>query len=284
MNVLYRQSSSGKDPGSIYLENLGVKQCNLKHSFSDEHFNDIPDQPHSHAHYEIYIVNSGVITYDIDGISHSLNSGQFLLLPPQTRHMTTHLQHGSTLLSLSFYLPKATEYLPLINHHIIGYTPPIVQDCIALIFSEYAQERSAYPQIIVTALTQILIQLWRTCNAAEAPQTERSQSEDPRLTLAMQYIQNNIEFSPTVPEVSAYCHISSKQLTRLFLMSKNMTPSEYIRKLRIKRIESMLKDSSLSLHDISEQMHFSSEYYFNAFFKRHAGMPPGEFRKKAAKI
>jgi AraC-like DNA-binding protein len=34
-----------------------------------------------------------------------------------------------------------------------------------------------------------------------------------------------------------------------------------------------------SIKDISEIMHFNNEYYFNAFFKKYSGMPPGEYRK-----
>ena len=41
----------------------------------------------------------------------------------------------------------------------------------------------------------------------------------------------------------------------------------------------MLADRSLSLKRISDIMNFNNEYYFNAFFKKWAGMPPGEYRK-----
>ena len=35
--------------------------------------------------------------------------------------------------------------------------------------------------------------------------------------LAKQYISDNVDSAPSVPEVAAYCHLSCRQLTRLFL-------------------------------------------------------------------
>lgn len=47
----------------------------------------------------------------------------------------------------------------------------------------------------------------------------------------------------------------------------------------IVKIESLLADASLSLKQVSMMMNFDNEYYFNAFFKKYSGMPPGEYRK-----
>lgn len=279
MNILYRQSPSGDDPGSAFLESLGIKQSTLQHLFTKKDAESISARLHQHAHYEIHIVNSGSLSYEANHTIYPLNAGQFLLLPPQTPHRNRLFQPGTSVLSITFYAPEAPDFLPHITHCVTGQISPAIQECIQLMISEHAQEQHCSSQMIATALAQILIQIWRICGIQGTPVSEHRPSEDSRLALAIRYIQDNIEFAPTVPELSAYCHLSSKQLTRLFLLSKNMTPSEYIRRLRIGRIESLLKDSSLSLHDISEQMHFSSEYYFNTFFKRHAGMPPGEYRK-----
>ena len=106
-----------------------------------------------------------------------------------------------------------------------------------------------------------------------------SADEDYRLTLATQFINDNAELAPSVPEVAAYCHLSCRQLTRIFLQIQQCTPAAYIRQVRFRRAEAMLVQTNLPLRQISERMHFSSEYYFNKFFHHHAGMSPGEFRK-----
>ena len=89
--------------------------------------------------------------------------------------------------------------------------------------------------------------------------------------------------APSGEEVSEYCYLSTKQLTRIFQRYEDISPGEYIMKMRISTIEKLLADDSLSLKQISEITNFKNEYYFNAFFKKHSGMPPGEYRKMLAK-
>jgi AraC-like DNA-binding protein len=101
--------------------------------------------------------------------------------------------------------------------------------------------------------------------------------------LAKQYIEDNISHAPDVREVADYCGISTKQLTRLFKKFEDTSPGEYIIGKRVKHIEKLLADPSLSLKQISIIMNFENEYYFNTFFKKHSGMPPGEYRKMLGK-
>ena len=103
-------------------------------------------------------------------------------------------------------------------------------------------------------------------------------NEDARLTMAKQYIKDNIETNLKLTEVAAYCYIGTKQLTRLFRQYENTTPAMYIQKERINKIIELM-NTPLSLSEISEKMNFSSEYHFNSFFKKMESQPPGEYRR-----
>ena len=93
-----------------------------------------------------------------------------------------------------------------------------------------------------------------------------------------QYIKDNIASKITVSDVAAYCFLGTKQLTRLFDKYEDITPLCYIHKQKIKYIDSLLLDG-YALKDISEKMNFSSEYYFNNFYKKSTGISPGRFKK-----
>jgi AraC-like DNA-binding protein len=107
--------------------------------------------------------------------------------------------------------------------------------------------------------------------------------EDHRLTIAKQYIEDNICQPISVSELASYCYISEKQLGRIFVSECGLTVMEYIRKMKCRQIEKMLSDPSLSLRQISEKMNFNNEYHFNSFFKKYAGMSPGTYRKAIIK-
>ena len=132
------------------------------------------------------------------------------------------------------------------------------------------------------SILEILILSFRLSGIKENEKKTQS-DENATLAIAKQYIDDNIEAGLSVADVSAYCYLSTKQLTRLFNKFENISPGEYIISRRIKLIENLLADHSLSLKQISTRMHFDNEYYFNTFFKKHSGMPPGEYRKMLGK-
>jgi AraC-like DNA-binding protein len=109
--------------------------------------------------------------------------------------------------------------------------------------------------------------------------TEDGSEIDLRVAMARQYIADNIELHPTIEEVAAYCYLGTKQLTRMFLCAEGMTLNAYIREQKIAHIRRLLSDSDLPLSEISDRMQFSSEYYFNTYFKSHTGMTPGKYRQ-----
>ena len=132
--------------------------------------------------------------------------------------------------------------------------------------------------LIENSILEILVSLFRQSGIKEN-ESHIVLDENATISLAKQYIEDNIETALCVADVASYCYLSTKQLTRLFNKFEGISPGDYIIKNRVKRIEKLLANHSLSLKQISLIMNFENEYYFNAFFKRHSGMPPGEYRK-----
>ena len=126
---------------------------------------------------------------------------------------------------------------------------------------------------------EVIVSLMRMSGAAECSHPLYETEEDLRLTLARQFVIDNINLPLTVADLASYCNLSEKQLTRLFLQYEGSPPKQYIQRQKVNKMEQLLADHTLSLKEISEQMHFSSEYYFNSYFKKHFGMPPGMYRK-----
>ena len=284
MKFLYKQPVNNLDPGAVFFRCLGVHQCYFKHLFSERDAAGMTYKRHHHTHYEVHMVESGCVGYEVDGKEYILNIGHFLVLPPQTAHQATLRQPGTSTLSITFRSEEDKCLLPALTNCVTGEISAEIKELIATILAENTQRQFASTTLIAASLAQILIRFWRLCGVRKSEDPQQIVEADPRLSLAIQYICDNIEYSPTVSEVAAYCHLSTKQLTRLFLEAEEPVPSEYIRQQRIRRIEELLKDPQISLRSISETMHFSSEFYFNTFFKKESGMTPGEFRKMHRQI
>jgi signal transduction histidine kinase/CheY-like chemotaxis protein len=71
--------------------------------------------------------------------------------------------------------------------------------------------------------------------------------------------------------------MSRSQLHRKLKALTSQSASEFIRTMRLKRAASLLKDSKLSVEEISFRVGFNSPAYFTKCFKSLYGTPPSEF-------
>ena len=81
-------------------------------------------------------------------------------------------------------------------------------------------------------------------------------------------------------DVAGYCYLSVKQLNRIFLKYERITLLTYIHREKLRAAETMLKEGERSVQEISEILGFSSVYYFSAFFTKHIGLTPRQYRKE----
>lgn len=72
--------------------------------------------------------------------------------------------------------------------------------------------------------------------------------------------------------------LSSKHLSRVVRGKLGKTPHAVIRDELLQRASYLLKDTKISVQDISAELHFSEMAAFCKFFKKHTGMSPTSFR------
>lgn len=96
---------------------------------------------------------------------------------------------------------------------------------------------------------------------------------------ACAYIQENCEQQMTLQTVSDYVGFSPFYLSRLFKKVTNSSFMEYLTNQRIKRAQTLLVDSDLSVTEISYQSGFTSISTFNRVFKKYRGCSPSSYRK-----
>lgn len=268
MKIFYKQTEN--DCVSS-LSRFGVQNCYLKKLMLTRDQKSVTKKPHHHTGFEIHIVTEGFQEYEVQGRKYTLNSGCFLIIYPGISHTVISSAPNTCKYSITF--DKHTEKSQ--NCCFGSITKRIVSN-LDYISGEVLIKKEISAILIENSIFEILAWAFRLSGMEE---NTKKQDENALVLLAKRYIDDNIERAPCVEEVSEYCYLSTKQLTRIFHRFEDVSPGEYIINRRIAKIEKLLSDSSLSLKQISEIMNFNNEYYFNAFFKKHSGMPPGEYRK-----
>lgn len=272
MKILYRQT----DPAPASFGILGITDCYYKLLSMDTDRNVIT-KPHHHTEFELHMITQGAQYYESGETEYKLTPGTLLLIPPGICHRVLSSAPGSAKTSITFRLSKNVT-----SGCVFSRFPENLNGALTFIQQEAALNRSLSRRLIENRIFEIIVSVLRLAGLEEAP-AQSTAGEHSAISLSRQYIADNIENPPTVTEVAQYCNLSTKQLVRLFREAEGISPGAYILRARTKHIEALISDTGLTLGQISERMHFSSEYYFSAFFKKQAGMPPGEYRRMHGK-
>jgi len=67
---------------------------------------------------------------------------------------------------------------------------------------------------------------------------------------------------------------------RAFRGQTGVSPKQYAAQLRLRRAQSMLRTTSLTLKEIAAELGYHSPYHLSAEFKRHTGVPPSRWRQR----
>ncbi len=272
MKILYKQGES---------RHLGISNCYLKYISVEKDAKNTTKKLHHHTNYEIHLIEKGHQVYELNGQEYTINAGDFLILPPHTKHRLLHSAPGTLKSSFTFNTDVKSPLLPFskFTYSCHGTLPPQILENLRFIKEEYHLRRETSPMLIKNRVLESVVLLFRAAGMKEQTADNTDESTDIRITIAKQYISDNVEQNLSVSDIAKYCYLSPKQLSRLFSKYEDISLSDYIRKQRCEHVAALLLDDSLSLKDISERMNFNNEYYFNSFVKKNLGQPPGTYRK-----
>ena len=96
---------------------------------------------------------------------------------------------------------------------------------------------------------------------------------------ALEFINNNINKKIDLSAIAEHTFVSRSTLTNKFKKELNITVLEYIQRQKMFLAGQMLKNTNLTVAQISEHLGYSEQFYFSRCFKQSFGMSPREYRK-----
>lgn len=282
MKILYRQAqkSDDKKHSDCYFADYGIKKCYFKYIEQKTAGGDSAKKKHSHTCYEFHMMINGIQSYESQGTVFQVREGEFLMIPPLIAHMQTDSDRYIKKYALTFSLESNSALNCLPQKCIKGTLPEEVMRSLAFVHRESEEALGCFEEMIESRIFETVVLMIRASGGViNNRHTQPAPSRDARVELVKQYVKDNIEEQLSVTELSAYCYVCERHLTRIFMACEGKTVAEYVREEKVRHIEELLRDTDLTLSEISERMKFSTESGFNAFFKKNNGMSPGEYRK-----
>lgn len=95
---------------------------------------------------------------------------------------------------------------------------------------------------------------------------------------AVAFMQSRYAEPIRIPQLAKIAHLSERQFNRRFKALYEVTPSQFLFRLRMERACALLEESTLSISDIAMSCGFSDINYFSSSFKTLYGISASQYR------
>jgi AraC-like DNA-binding protein len=82
-----------------------------------------------------------------------------------------------------------------------------------------------------------------------------------------------------VPLVAKNTDVSASYLTALFHKHLQLSPGEYIRRIKLQESKQMIREGSMNFTEIAEALQYSNIHHFSRQFKEKFGITPSEYAR-----
>ena len=233
---------------------------------------------HRHTFYELHFITEGYFLYGFHDRTVRVEKGNFILIPMRIPHRV--IEHSADFVKIAVaFEPTEDGGLfsdPLREDRMVFPTTEEMRDSLGFILRQ-SQHKSKLSGRILKWRLHELIYLVEDSRAPIPVSLTQTVFCDDRLLRAKKYIEDNPGIFFTCTEVAEYCHISVKQLGRLFLRYEKRSLLSFIHQQKAEEAKRRLLTAESTQKTVSGELGFSSVQYFNKFFLRMTGMSPGEF-------
>ncbi len=160
---------------------------------------------------------------------------------------------------------------------------PELANVVYAILRETRNKRDAMARETLWALTMLLIVQLARDSAEEGISGDRvlhQRTGFDQIRPALDYIRENYALSMKINEIAQVCHMSESHFRRLFEENVNMTPVEYLNRVRIWRACDLIRKTGSSMEEVAAKVGFSTPSTFNRNFKRMTGFSPYQWKKQ----
>ncbi len=231
-------------------------------------------QEHYHNFYEIYYIENGSCSYFINNKSYQMTKGDVVLIPEGVIHHTIYTVDKPTRLLVNCthkYIPPSVFPLAYSDNYLYRNPNQIneIHTILQKIEKEYNNPDSFSDESIRCLMYSFFFLIARNKNQYISQNVQSSYIEH-----AIDYIQNNLSADISLSEIAAMFSVSSEHFSRSFKKETGFGFNQYINLLRLKKAESLLKQSTLSVAEVAEECGFNDSNYFSIKFKKMYNIPP----------
>ena len=234
----------------------------------------------SHPMAELTYVDQGALHSVAEGQDLLLKQGDMVIYGPGQWHMQyADIGVAPRFVTISFEL-TGVEMSLLMNRKFTA--PQNVVTLLQNMLREQERMDEYSNDIILSQLNLLLLMLLRETASPKGGKLQTSNaihSENEIIRQAQQYISSHIREKLSVPLVARQVDVSPSYLTALFHKNLQISPGEYIRRIKLQESKQMIRENNLNFTEIAAELQYSTVHHFSRQFKEKFGITPTEYAK-----
>ena len=234
----------------------------------------------AHPMLELTYVDQGSLHSVADGQDLLLNQGDMVLYGANQWHMQyADVDVAPRYVTLTFDL-EGNDLAPLLNRKFSASRQAVA--LLRQMLREHELMDAYSNDMIISQLNQLLLELLREVAAPSGAKLQTSNaihSENEIIRKAQQYISSHIREKLSVPLVARQVDVSPSYLTALFHKNLQISPGEYIRRIKLQESKQMIRENDLNFTEIAAALQYSTVHHFSRQFKEKFGITPTEYAK-----
>ena len=234
----------------------------------------------SHPMPELTYVDQGELHSVAEGHDIVLKQGDIAFFGPNQWHMHyADIGVAPRYVTITFDL-EGVDITPLLNRKFVA--PQSVVALIQQMLREQERMDAYSNDMILSQLNQLLLILLRQTESARDAKLQTANavhSENEIIRRAQQYISDHIREKLSVPLVARQVDVSPSYLTALFHKNLQISPGEYIRRIKLQESKQMIRENNLNFTEIAAALQYSTVHHFSRQFKEKFGITPTEYAK-----
>ncbi len=234
----------------------------------------------SHPMPELTYVDQGELHSVVDGQDLLLKQGDLVIYGPNQWHMQyADIGVAPRFVTISFDMEGA-DLTPLLDRKFTA--PQQVANLLQSMLREQERMDSFSTDIIASQMTMLVIFLLREAVQPSGSRMKNAnvvQNENEIIRQAQQYVASHIRQKLSVPMVAAQVNVSPSYLTVLFHKNLQISPGEYIRRIKLQESKQMIRENNLNFTQIAAALQYSTVHHFSRQFKDKFGITPTEYAK-----
>ncbi|HLK60920.1 MAG TPA: AraC family transcriptional regulator [Chthonomonadaceae bacterium] len=231
---------------------------------------------HAHSEAQLIFLMAGTVLDTRPRQSLLREPATLIFLPAGEPH-ATHSHAGFQ----TFHMGITPQWLERVRQYTafgdspVTYRAPLPLQLAARLHREFLRQDNLTPLMLEGLTLELIGEM-----ARQAPAS--MESCHPRwLSRVEELLHARFTENLSLQELAEAAGVHPTHLTRVFREKHRRTIGDYLRELRLEQACHELTTSPLTLAEIAAMLGFYDQSHFSTLFKRHTGLTPGEFRKKA---